>query len=146
HSILPEAAPLDSLASVYRLKGELIMSKGKRLISLTIMIVALLVAVLTLVDWGQAQKEQTQEQAIVDQLNRDLANQSKAFDAEIIINAARMIGEGRRIFRHDTFGDEAFWGDTLRLHQAIEGEKFGGVGPGLSPRAALNAGLKVDVD
>src|SRR5262245_33286649 len=122
------------------------MSKGKRLISLTIMIVALLVAVLTLVDWGQAQKEQTQEQAIVDQLNRDLANQSKAFDAEIIINAARMIGEGRRIFRHDTFGDEAFWGDTLRLHQAIEGEKFGGVGPGLSPRAALNAGLKVDVD
>ncbi|HEY6402329.1 MAG TPA: hypothetical protein VI479_13025 [Blastocatellia bacterium] len=57
-----------------------------------------------------------------------------------------MIDEGRRTFRFDTFGDEAFWGDTLRLHQAIEGEKFGGVGPGLSPRAALNAGLKVDVD
>ena len=57
-----------------------------------------------------------------------------------------MIGEGRRIFRYDTFGDEAFWGDTLRLHEAIEGERLGGVGTGVSPRAALNAGLKVDLD
>ncbi|HEY8461791.1 MAG TPA: hypothetical protein VIM99_15480, partial [Blastocatellia bacterium] len=56
-----------------------------------------------------------------------------------------MIDEDKRTFRFDTFGDEAFWGDTLRLHEAIEGEKFGGVGPGISPRAALNAGLKVDV-
>src|SRR4029079_7696315 len=49
-------------------------------------------------------------------------------------------------FRFDTFGDEAFWGDTLRLHEAIEGAAHGGVGPGLSPRAAIDAGLKVDVD
>jgi hypothetical protein len=40
----------------------------------------------------------------------------------------------------------SFWGDTLKLHQAIEGTKFGGVGPGLSPRAALAVGLTVDVD
>ncbi len=26
-----------------------------------------------------------------------------------------------QIFRLDTFGDQAFWGDTLKLHQAIEG-------------------------
>ena len=38
---------------------------------------------------------------------------------EIHENAERMIREGREIFRHDTFGSEAFWGQTLRLHEAI---------------------------
>lgn len=61
-------------------------------------------------------------------------------------NANRMITEGRNTFRFDTFGDGAFWGDTLHLHQAIEGAKLGGEGPGVSPRAALAVGLKVDVD
>jgi hypothetical protein len=42
-------------------------------------------------------------------------------------NARKMISEGRKTFRFDTFGDEAFWGDTLNLHKAIEGAKFGGV-------------------
>jgi hypothetical protein len=56
------------------------------------------------------------------------------------------IERGRQTFRFDTFGDEAFWGDTLRLHEAIEGEAYGGVGPGLTPRAALAAGLKIDID
>src|SRR6185295_6699638 len=41
---------------------------------------------------------------------------------------------------------EAFWGDTIKLHQAIQGKRFGGVGPGVSPRIALAVGLKVDVD
>jgi hypothetical protein len=68
------------------------------------------------------------------------------FDKEIEQNAARMLKEGRQTFRHDTFGDEAFWGDLLKLHLAIEGAQLGGVGPGLSPRAALGLGLKVDVD
>jgi hypothetical protein len=54
--------------------------------------------------------------------------------------------QGRHIFRFDTFGDEAFWGDTIKLHQAIEGTSFGGVGPGVSPKTALAVGLKVDVD
>ena len=49
--------------------------------------------------------------------------------------AARMIAEGRDTFRNDTFGDEAFWGDTLRLHEAVAT---------LSPKAALGLGLKVD--
>jgi hypothetical protein len=53
--------------------------------------------------------------------------------------------EGRRTFRFDTFGDESFWGDMLQLHKAIEGSGLGGVGPGLSPTAALGLGLKVDV-
>ncbi len=55
-----------------------------------------------------------------------------------------MIQEGMKTFRFDTFGDEAFWGDALQLHRAIAGSQFGGVGPGLSPRAALELGLKVD--
>ncbi len=61
-------------------------------------------------------------------------------------NAAGLISQGRQIFRFDTFGDEAFWGDKLQLHLAIEGAGLGGVGPGLSPKAALAAGLKIDVD
>lgn len=56
-----------------------------------------------------------------------------------------LIAEGRQIFRYDTFGDEDFWGGQLRLHEAIEGEQFGGVGPGVSPATALAVGLKVDV-
>ena len=73
-----------------------------------------------------------------------------AFDRVITQNTQRMIEEGRRIFRFDTFGDEAFWGDTLQLHRAIEGGGVGGVGPGVgpgvSPKTALAVGLKVDMD
>jgi len=61
-------------------------------------------------------------------------------------NAKRLLDEGRRVFRYETFGDEAYWGETLKLHRAIAGARNGGVGPGLSPKAALAAGLKVDVD
>lgn len=68
------------------------------------------------------------------------------FDRLTEKNSQSLITEGKRTFRFDTFGDEAFWGDTLMLHQAIEGEKFGGVGPGVSPATALSVGLKVDVD
>jgi hypothetical protein len=61
-------------------------------------------------------------------------------------NAQRLIQEGRQTFRFDTFGDEHFWGDTLKLHQAIEGSARGGVGAGVSPATALSVGLKVDAD
>jgi hypothetical protein len=53
--------------------------------------------------------------------------------------------QGKQVFRFDTFGDEAFWGGSLQLHRAIEGENLGGVGPGVSPKTALAVGLKVDV-
>ena len=66
------------------------------------------------------------------------------FDDEIRQNVDRMLDEGRQIFRFDTFGDEAFWGDQLQLHKAIAGAKNGGVGPGLPPAKALELGLKVD--
>ena len=70
----------------------------------------------------------------------------RAFDEVIRDNAAQMLDEGRRTFRFETFGSEAFWGDALHLHQAIAGERNGGVGPGVSPKTALAVGLKVDVD
>src|SRR3954451_21133290 len=60
------------------------------------------------------------------------------------ISEQRLFSQGRAVFRYDTFGDQGFWGDSLQLHKAIEGSKLGGVGPGLSPRNALAAGLKVD--
>ena len=65
-------------------------------------------------------------------------------DAAATKQADKLFREGRQIFRFDTFGDEAFWGGALRLHEAIAGEKLGGVGPGVSPRTALAVGLKVD--
>jgi hypothetical protein len=56
----------------------------------------------------------------------------------IIADSERMATQGRQIFRFDTFGDEVFWGGQLRLNEAIAS--------GLSPRRALDLGLKVDVD
>ncbi len=67
-------------------------------------------------------------------------------DRGIVVSSNTMIAQGRQVFRFDTFGDEAFWGGALRLHEAIEGAEHGGSGPGLSPRGALGLGLKVDVD
>jgi hypothetical protein len=43
---------------------------------------------------------------------------------------------GQWVFRHDTFGDEAFWTKQLRLHEAIQAA--------LDPTTALGLGLKVD--
>lgn len=82
---------------------------------------------------------------------RDSAAQSQktrvsAFDEVISKHAQQMMENGRQIFRYDTFGSEAFWGDALQLHKAIAGEKNGGVGGGVSPKTALSVGLKVDAD
>ncbi|HVH16773.1 MAG TPA: di-heme oxidoredictase family protein [Myxococcota bacterium] len=49
----------------------------------------------------------------------------------------RLVAEGRQTFRFDTFGDEVFWGDTLRLHEALAQT---------TPRQALELGLKIDVE
>jgi cytochrome c5 len=46
--------------------------------------------------------------------------------------------DGQRIFRFDTFGDEALWTDKLRLHEAVE--------KNVDPTTALKVGLKVDAD
>ena len=49
-----------------------------------------------------------------------------------------LVALGRDIFRFDTFGDEVYWTDTLRMHEVIS--------TGVSPRTALTVGLKVDSD
>ncbi len=56
---------------------------------------------------------------------------------QISDNADKMLMEGKNIFRYDTFGDEAFWGGTLKLHQGVAN---------VSPKTPLAVGLKVDVD
>lgn len=68
------------------------------------------------------------------------------YDRDIIESAARMLKEGKDTFRYDTFGSEDFWGGQLRLHEALSGEQLGGVGKGVSPKAALAIGLKVDAE
>jgi hypothetical protein len=67
-------------------------------------------------------------------------------DAINTVQSRQLFERGKKIFRFDTFGDQAFWGGQLRLHRAIEGEDLGGVGSGVSPKTALAVGLKVDVN
>src|SRR5262249_23638405 len=69
-----------------------------------------------------------------------------ALDHSVRDNVKRLLAEGMHTFRYDTFGSEDFWGEQVKLHQAIEGEKLGGVGPGVSPKRALELGLKVDME
>src|SRR5437762_1354477 len=52
--------------------------------------------------------------------------------------AASADGEGQRIFRFDTFGDEKFWTDTAKMQQVIQSS--------VSPTLALKVGLRVDAD
>jgi hypothetical protein len=67
---------------------------------------------------------------------------SQSFETKTDNNAHDMLKEGRKIFRYETFGSEAFWGEKLRLHEAIAGN---GAGSGLTPKEALALGLKVDM-
>ena len=99
------------------------------------LLIAIMVAAIFKADAQQPPKKAGEVKATKD-------NWSAAVDE----NAQSMFAEGKRIFRFDTFGDEVYWTDTLRLHQAIEGEKFGGVGGGVSPKTALSVGLKVDAE
>src|SRR3954464_7613226 len=49
-----------------------------------------------------------------------------------------LVANGKGIFRFETFGDETFWTDTLRMHEVIE--------HAVDPTTALAVGLKVDTD
>jgi hypothetical protein len=104
--------------------------REKLLIKMIILLVGVSVAMVYSLDQGRAQR----------------ADKESAFDRQISENSRRMFEEGKQIFRYDTFGDEAYWSDKLKLHQAIQGSKFGGIGPGVSPKTALAVGLKVEMD
>ena len=47
-----------------------------------------------------------------------------------------VVAEGQKVFRFDTFGDEQFWTDKLRMHEVVE--------KNVDPTTALKVGLKVD--
>jgi hypothetical protein len=51
---------------------------------------------------------------------------------------ANLVAQGKNIFRFETFGDETFWTDTLRMHEVIR--------TAVDPTTALSVGLKVDTD
>jgi hypothetical protein len=48
------------------------------------------------------------------------------------------VAAGKTIFRYETFGNESFWTDTLRMHEVIQAA--------VDPTTALAVGLKVDAD
>ncbi len=52
------------------------------------------------------------------------------WDQQIRDNTRQLVDQGRETFRYDTFGSETFFGNAIKLHQALEGDRFGGVGPG----------------
>ena len=54
-----------------------------------------------------------------------------------IAPSRQALNEGRQIFRFNTFGDETFWTDTLRMHEVVQT---------VPPTVALAVGLKVDAD
>ena len=83
------------------------------------------------------------ESGASDKHRRD--KQAALADFKTDLNALKEIRIGRETFRYSTFGSEDFWGGMLGLHEAIAGEKNGGVGTGVSPATALEVGLKVDV-
>jgi hypothetical protein len=78
--------------------------------------------------------------------NPDDSGNESTWNSDIRKNADEMLEKGKAVFRFETFGDEAFWTDKLQLHKAIADKGAGGIGEGLSPKAALDAGLKVDID
>jgi mono/diheme cytochrome c family protein len=51
---------------------------------------------------------------------------------------AQLVAQGKNVFRFETFGDETFWTDTLRMHEVISSA--------VDPTTALSVGLKVDTD
>ena len=97
--------------------------------------IALFIATMTLLQCADSTNSQT-----------PTSKNNKESDDPIATNAKQMLEEGKHTFRFETFGDESYWTDALQLNKAILGEKNGGVGAGLSPKAALAAGLKVDMD
>src|SRR5215203_3871169 len=51
---------------------------------------------------------------------------------------AELATQGKDIFRFETYGDESFWTDTLRIHEVITSA--------VDPMTALSVGLKVDAE
>lgn len=50
----------------------------------------------------------------------------------------QLVQQGQQVFRFETFGDESFWTDVLKMNEVIE--------TSVSPATALSVGLKVDAE
>jgi hypothetical protein len=74
-----------------------------------------------------------------------MSGDADEFDDAIKENSKELFEKGKAVFRFETFGDEVFWTDKLQLQKAIADEKHGGNGKGITPKQALDAGLKVDL-
>src|SRR6185503_14391633 len=107
---------------------------------------AITIVVLVLSNGGRAESSRQSIRLGPPAQSHARSEKLRNFDAQILADANEFLEVGRDTFRFDTFGDEAFWGDSLQLHQAIKGASLGGVGSGISPSTALSLGLKVDVD
>lgn len=70
--------------------------RERMLVKLIILLVGISLAMIYSLDRGGAQQEQ----------------QETEIDRQITANVRQMVEQGRQIFRYDTFGDEAFWGET----------------------------------
>jgi len=108
---------------------------------LSFIVVIVGVVIFTVLQRPEKARAQTQPNS-----ERPIRPLAKGLDQAIVQSAVQSIEKGRQAFRFDTFGDEAFWGDTLNLDATIAGAANGGIGPGLTPAQALGLGLKVDID
>ena len=93
-------------------------------------------ALLTIVAIGGAHAQDQGRNQDQNQNQNQNQDQTSIAGSDVWQHAAQQLAEGRNTFRFDTFGDETFWGDQLKLHEAIAQA---------SPKMALGLGLKVDV-
>jgi hypothetical protein len=98
-----------------------------------VLVIAIITALITLIQCTKTFKNGDDTQAALEQKQASEKNKS-------------LIAQGKQIFRFDDFADTGFWSGLLHIDQAIAGMNHGGFGPGVSPKAALGIGLKVDVD
>ncbi|MEJ7622587.1 MAG: hypothetical protein WKF34_01205 [Pyrinomonadaceae bacterium] len=98
------------------------------LVKLTVLTVFVSLAVLFLINASEETAAQRQE------ASNGPADQGPAFPVEMG-NAAN----GREVFRFETFGNEGFWTDAVRVPKGVVDSK-------LTPLKALQVGLSVDVD
>ncbi|MBD0286516.1 MAG: hypothetical protein M3342_08065 [Bacteroidota bacterium] len=106
----------------------------------TTIVITSIVAFISLIQFTQCKTTK------VDTRNSlDMSGEVDDFNDAIEKNMKEMFDKGKAVFRFETFGDEVFWTDQLQLQKAIADEKHGGMGKGLTPKQALDAGLKVDL-
>lgn len=67
-------------------------------------------------------------------------------DDVITGEARKMLIEGKKSFRYNTFGNETFWSRVLQLQHVVAHKEIASGTPGMSPAQALALGLKFDLE